>query len=203
MVYLATSGQSTDWGGCGVWVSQDGNTYTRIGNITAPATMGNLAADLPVPPQVLVEGNETTTEPAETAMQNPDTTNVLKVDLSVSRGNLYSVPQVAADTYTTLSYVDGELVSYRDAELTDKDCYDVSYLQRGIYKTTIAEHKAGTDFVKLDDAIFKYSYAEVNIGKTIYIKLTSFNFFGKSEQTLDEVTAYTHILTDTRQVASA
>lgn len=217
MVYLAASGQSTDWGGCGVWVSQDGSTYQRVGNITAPAVMGFLSADLPIPPQVPVVPNpppasDGETPPAQKAanadgetppimvQQNPDTTNTLRVDLSKSRGNLYSVAQEAADTYTTLSYVGGELMSYKDAELTGKNLYDVSYLVRGLYGSKVTAHKAGAAFIRLDDAVFRYLYGDVNIGQTIYIKLTSFNYFGKSEQTLDAVAAYTHTLTDTRQV---
>ena len=186
VVYLAASGKSINWGGCGVWVSQDGSTYQRIGSVTAPATMGRLTADLPVPPPE--------TETVEGGMQNPDITNILSVDLSESRGQIYNVAKEAADTYTTLSYVDGELISYKDAELTGKNCYDVSYLVRGIYGTQISAHKEGAPFVKLNEAVFKYNYAEVNRGQTIYIKLTSFNVFGKSEQPLESVERYSHIL---------
>jgi len=116
------------------------------------------------------------------------------VDLSESRGQIYNVAKEAADTYTTLSYVDGELISYKDAELTSKNCYDVSYLVRGIYGTQISAHKEGAPFIKLNEAVFKYNYAEVNSGQTIYIKLTSFNVFGKSEQPLESVERYSHIL---------
>lgn len=194
MVYLAASGKDANWGGCGVWVSQDGNTYQRIGSVTAPATMGRLIMDLSVPPEIPIDPVPPEILAVQTVTQNPDTTNVLSVDLSESRGRLYSVAKEAADTYTTLSYVGGELVSYKDTELTDKNCYDITYLVRGIYGTQISEHQAGTPFIKLDGAVFKYSYAQINIGQIIYIKLTSFNFFGKSEQTLENVKSYSHIL---------
>lgn len=198
-VYLAASGASTNWGGCGVWVSQDGNTYERIGRVTAPATMGRLSSDLPEPPMVQPEPPGETTETPQAQPQNPDTSNVLHVDLTESRGQLYSVSQEAADTYTTLSYVDGELIAYRDAEMTGKNAYALSYLVRGVYGTPIKAHSAGTPFVRLGEAVFKYSYAEINIGQTIYVKLTSFNVFGKAEQTLDVVQAYAFTLPDTRQ----
>lgn len=202
-VYLAASGQNVNWGGCGVWVSQDGDTYERIGTVSAPATMGRLSAALPVPPNVPEEpdapdSGETPQEEAETTLQNPDTTNILCVDLSESRERLYSVSREAADTYATLSYAGGEFISFKDAELTGKHQYELTYLVRGIYGTPVVAHTAGAPFVRLNDAVFKYTYAPINIGQTIYIKLTSFNVFGKSEQTLDVVNAYPFTLTDTR-----
>lgn len=197
MVCLAASGSNINWGGCGVWVSLDGDSYERIGSITAPAITGYLANDLAMPTKVTTD--QTT---GETVLQNPDLVNILGLDLSESGGKLYTVSQEAANNYTTLCYVDGELMVYRDADLTEKNKYNASYLIRGIYNTKISSHLAGAQFIKLDDAIFKYNYSEVNINQQIYIKLTSFNVFGRSEQTLDVVTAYKHMLTDTRQVNS-
>lgn len=192
-VCLAVSGSNENWGGCGVWVSLDGNSYERIGSVTAPAITGYLTSDLSMPTKV--SGSST----GETVLQNPDLVNVLVVDLSESDGKIYSVSQEAVDNYMTLSYVDGEFIAYKNAELVGESKYDVSYLVRGIYNTQISSHAAGARFVKFDNAIFKYDYEEVNINQKIYIKLTSFNVFGKAEQSLDVVSAYEYILKDTRR----
>ncbi|MFX9791798.1 hypothetical protein ABTP53_19315, partial [Acinetobacter baumannii] len=55
-------------------------------------------------------------------------------------------------------------------------------------------HNAGEPFVRLDKAIFKYSFNENLVGKQIFLKFTSFNGLERKEQTLDEVTAYSYTL---------
>lgn len=187
-VCLAVSGNSENWGGCGVWVSLDGNSFERVGSVTAPAISGYLTTDLAMPTKINTGAN------GETILQNPDLVNVLKLNLSESKGKVYNVSQEAADSQTTLSYVDGEYIAYRDAVLTGENSYDLSYLIRGIHGTTISSHLAGVRFVKYDNAIFKYNYDEVNVNKKIYVKLTSFNVFGKAEQSLDIVPAYEYVL---------
>lgn len=178
IAWIAVSGQGEYWGGCGIWVSQDGNTYKRIGTVTAPARTGLLAEALP-------------------AGDSPDTTNVLNVDLRASKGQLISGTQEDAEQYNTLCYVDGELISYQTATLIAANQYALSYLVRGIYGTTIAEHEADSRFARLtEDEIFKYGYSDVQVGQTLYVKFTSFNIFGQAEQALDEVTAYQHTLTN-------
>lgn len=177
MSWIAVSGQSKNWGGCNVWVSQDGNTYKKVGQITAPAPTGNLSA-------ALASG------------VSPDTTNTLSVDLIESMGRLSSGTQTDATNYNTICYVDGELIAYQTATLTATSKYNLTYLVRGIYGTTISAHAINSQFARLNDAVFKYDFDTINIGQTIYVKLTSFNVFSQNEQTLDEVVAYSHTLTN-------
>ena len=47
-IWLAVSG-GANWGGCGVWVSLDGTTYTRIGQHSARSRYGALTAALAAP----------------------------------------------------------------------------------------------------------------------------------------------------------
>jgi hypothetical protein len=174
-VGIACSGGS-NWGGCDVWISSDGDAYQFAGRITGPARQGVLTALLPV-------GGD------------PDTVNTLSVDLSMSAGALLSGTQADADGYHTLCYVDGELISYETADLTSAHQYDLSYLRRGAFGTDIAAHTSGSQFVRLDGGIFTYPYDKSKIGQTVYIKLLSFNIFGGGLQNLADVSEIEYVVT--------
>ena len=175
-VWIAASG-GTQWGGCQVWVSYDGTNYAQIDTIQAPATMGILSALLP-------NGSD------------PDTTNTLAVDLTMSRGALSSGTTQDADLYNTLCFVDGEFISFSNATLTAPFKYNLTtYLRRGAYYSTRASHAQGTKFVRLNDALAKIPFTSNRIGATVYIKLPAYNLYGSGQQTLDQATAYTYTIT--------
>jgi len=183
-VWAAASGASSNWGGCYVYISSDGDTYKKVGEITAKARQGVLTA-------ALASGDD------------PDTTNTLKVSLAESLGELASGTQDDADDYTTLCYVDGELISYETATLTDTNQYTLSYLRRGVYGTTIAEHASGSDFLRIDsERFFQYDFSEADIGKTVYLKFCSYNIFGIAEQSLADVDPYQYIIQGTAMYSS-
>jgi hypothetical protein len=170
-VWLATSGGET-WGGCEIWVSLDDATYTKVGTLAGGARHGVLTAALP-------------------AATDPDAANVLSVDLTTSRGVLTGGTSEDRDLYNTLCYVGGELVSFASAALTAAYGYDLSNMRRGAYGSPIDAHAIGAPFVRLDQAVFKYAYEPSILGKTLYIKLRSFNSYGGARQELDSLTAYT------------
>jgi hypothetical protein len=172
---LAASGSVNMWGGCGVWVSYDGETYKRIGAVKNPARQGFITQTLP-------------------SGYAQDVNNTLAVDLSESRGQLMSASNTDAANHNTLCWVDGEVLSYQTATLTDQYKYNLMNLARGLYGSDIADHAANSKFVRLDDAVFTYAYKTEDIGKTIYIKLTSFNVFNAAEQSLNEVEPYTYTI---------
>ena len=170
------------WGGCEVWVSTDPVNYVKKTTITGGSRVGVLTATLPT-------GSD------------PDTVNTLSVDLSASMGELESGSASDANTGTTLCYVDGEYVSYEQATLTSAFHYDLGksgstagMLRRGMWGSGIASHASGSLFVRLDDSVCKLPYTPADVGRTIYIKLLSFNIFGKAKQQLSAVTAYTHTI---------
>jgi hypothetical protein len=141
--------------------------------VEQPARQGVLSADLPI-------GSST------------DTTNVLSVDMSMSRRNLESTTSLSASDYLTLSWIkgenNGEFIAYRDAELTGQYQYDLSYLYRGVYGSSIQNHNTGAQFVRCDnETVFKYPFQTKDIGMTLYIKCTSFNVFKTVEQNLSDV----------------
>lgn len=173
-LWLATSG-GVNWGSAEVWVSFDDATYKRVGTITNPARHGTLSAPI-------------------AAGSDPDTVNTLAVNLSASRGELVSGTTADRDDLRTLCYVDGELISYQTATLTAANRYNLTSLRRGAHGTAIAAHNIDTRFARLDDAVFKYGYEASDIGKTLYIKLRSFNTFGSGAEELATLAAYTHTI---------
>ena len=172
-IWIYASGTSSYWGGCNVWVSEDNQSYLQIGTINNPAIQGNLISDLPI-------------------STDPDTTNTPSVRMFA--GELKSTTKDNADSFATLSYIDGEFIAYQNAELTGVNTYELSYIRRGAYGSPILDHSSGEYFVRCDNTRLVYNFSENNIGKTYYIKFTSFNVFGDNEQLLSEVEPYTFTL---------
>lgn len=71
--------------------------------------------------------------------------------------------------------------------------YTLSGVLRGRFDD-IQHHNGGESFVRIDKAIFQHEFNSNLIDKTIYFKFTSFNGLQQKEQTLDEVTAYSHTI---------
>lgn len=184
-IWAAVCGSGPNWGGCDVWASSSATgSYAKIGTITGPARMGVTTADLPV-----VSVNPTG--------PTIDNTNTLAVDLTISGGTLNSGTDADAVALNTACYVGGEIVGYSNATLTATNKYNLTYLARGGDGTeaNIVDHPAGTQFVRLDGAIFKYPYTQDRIGQTLYFKFASFNAFGGGEQSLADCAAYPYMVT--------
>ncbi|MBI3447225.1 MAG: hypothetical protein HY055_18115 [Magnetospirillum sp.] len=173
-VWLAACG-GPNWGGAQVYTAAEDITYGREGVITGKARIGTLTAALP-------------------AVADVDTSSTLAVDMTISGGVLNGGSQADVDSFATLCWVDGELIAYRDCIMTGADRYGLSYLRRGLYGTPITTHAAGAVFVRLDQAIFRRAYTRDKIGSTVWVKLLSFNTYEGAGQTLDEVTAHSHVI---------
>ncbi|ASG21416.1 phage tail protein [Nitrospirillum viridazoti] len=165
-VWIGACGLSPNWGGCSVWVSADDLTYQRVGQITAPARLGTLS-------QALTAG-------AADAY----------ISLATNRLKLAGGSTDDAAAGRTLSLVGAEMLAYGPATLTGSAAYHLADLNRGLYGTGAVDHPAGTPFLRLDEAVFKYDLPAAYIGQTLYIKLTSFNIFQAAERSLAEVEAY-------------
>ena len=161
------------WGGCNVWASEDGVSYLQIGTIRSSAIQFMLETSLPV-------GND------------PDTAHTPVVEML--SGTLKSTTQDGANSDLTLCYIDGEFISYETATLIGSGEYQLSYLRRGLYGSEIEAHSSGQYGVLCDSSRFAYNFSESNIGKTYYIKFTSFNAFGSEEQSLSDVSAYQYTI---------
>lgn len=174
---IAVSGASPLWGGANVWVATDsGGPYKWVGLISGPARYGVLSAPF-------------------AAGSDPDTTHTLSVDLTLSKGVLSGGAQADADNLSTLSWIERELVSFETATLTATSKYDLKdYIRRGVFNTATGAHAAAERFVRMDSAVFRYPYDPSLIGKTLYIKLPSFNIYGGAPAELATATAYAYTI---------
>lgn len=174
-----SGGNGTDygplWGGAFVYVSADGVSYQQIGRIDSGARMGFLTADL-----------------AAYASTNPDVTNTLSVDLSQSDGELQTVSTDEASRQATLSWVEGEYLSFEDATLTAINEYDLDNLYRGLNGSAAGAHVIGDRFLRLDENIFKYDLPTDYDGLELYFKFQSFNIWNGGVQDLADCVEYTY-----------
>lgn len=156
------------WGGCSVWLSDNDQTYQRIGNISQQARMGRTKYGF---------------------AQNGNFCNV-----TINQGVLKSGTHIDAERGNTLCWVNGEALSYENVEVHPNNWYTLQGLVRGQYGTNAINHNADERFVRVDEALFRYPYRKEDIGKTIYLKFTSMNLFGSNEQGLDEVQSYQYTI---------
>lgn len=176
-LWLGASSANPMWGGANILGSNDDITYKNIGQILNPTRQGILSNQL------------------GTSIVNPDITNVLSVDMSMSKSSMLSGTQYDADNLHTLCLVEDELLAYEHANLIDANKYDLTYLNRGAYNTSIKLHEPDTSFAIVDIPVFyKYPFTQADIGKTIYIKYQSFNVFGSGMQDLSVLEPYTYKL---------
>ncbi len=114
------------------------------------------------------------------------------MDLGESGGVLLSGSAADAASATTLCIVDSELVSYQTATLTSAHKYSLTTLYRGLYGTASASHSSSAPFARLDAAIFAYDLPAQYVGRTLTIKLQSYNVFGGGVEALSDCTAYAY-----------
>ena len=152
------------WGGCSVWLSDNNENYARVGSITQQACMGRTL----------------------TALSNTGDA----VSVKLNQGSMKGGTHIDAERANTLSWIDGEALSYEGAQLQTDGSYKLTGLVRGQYATVPTDHASGARFIRIDEALYRHNYRKEDIGKTVYLKFTSMNLFGTNEQGLDEVQAY-------------
>lgn len=180
--WVGISGAGAHWGGCNVFISSDNATFAFVQRVEVASRMGVLTATFPVG-------------------ASADTVNTLSVDLTESKGYVIGGTLNDANQGNTLCFVDGEYVAYQQASLTSQYHYNLGkngvtagLVNRGMYGSTIASHAIGALFVRLDDNVINIPYQKTDVGKTIYIKLQSFNEFGGGLEDIASVTSYSHTI---------
>lgn len=171
-LWIAAKGKADGWGGCTVYVSDDNTNYRTVGQIAGSARCGKLMQPLSPMPN-LITGNQA----------------IVTCNDQLLSGTLQD-----AERKNTLCWVDGECMSYTTATLQASGAWLLSGLIRGQCNTTVRMHAKDTDFVRLDNSVFKVSFAKDDLGKKIYIKFCSYNIFGAGNQDLSEVRAYEYTL---------
>ena len=171
-LWIAAKGKADGWGGCVVYVSDDSTNYRTAGQIAGSARCGKLMHPLsPLPNHP--SGNQA----------------IVTCNDQLISGTLQD-----AERKNTLCWVDGECMSYTTATLQSSGAWLLSGLIRGQCNTTVRMHAKDTDFVRLDNSVFKVPFTKEDIGKKIYIKFCSYNIFGAGNQDLSEVKAYEYTL---------
>ena len=171
-IWMATAGGDM-WGGAEVWVSTDGDSYTRVGAVNHKARFGSLTAALPNGAVF-------------------DRTNTLNVEISA--GQMTGGTEQDSRDLLTLCYVDGEFLAYANAELKGVGRYTLGNLTRGAYGSAIDAHAAGSQFARIDDTLFRYTVPRNWIGRTVWVKLVSYNVFSGGIQDLASVPAYSYTI---------
>lgn len=171
-LWIAAKGKTDGWGGCTVYVSDDNTNYRTVGQIAGSARCGKLMHPLsPMPNHP--SGNQA----------------IVTCNDQMLSGTLQD-----AERKNTLCWSDGECMSYTTATLQASGAWLLSGLIRGQCNTEVRMHAKDTDFVRLDNSVFKVPFAKDNIGKKIYLKFCSYNIFGAGNQDLSEVKAYEYTL---------
>lgn len=171
-LWIAAKGKADGWGGCTVYVSDDNTNYRTVGQIAGSARCGKL------------------TQPLSPMPNHPSGNQVF---VTCNDQLLSGTPQ-DAERKNTLCWIDGECMSYVNANLQSNGAWLLSGLYRGQCNTAVRTHAKDTDFVRLDNSIFKVPFAKDDIGKKIYLKFCSYNIFGAGNQDLSEVKAYEYTL---------
>jgi Putative phage tail protein len=163
-LWLVTSG-GANWGGAEVWVSDDNTTFAFAGTAYG-ATYGTITSNI---------SSGATTIP---------------VDLSTSLGTLASTTAAgAADDLTTM-WVGGEVFSYQTATLTGANAYSLTGVLRGRQSTTPVSHTSGNAVIRLNENVYRHSFAYNRLGQTLYVKLVSFNKVGGAKQDISLLSSY-------------
>lgn len=171
-LWIAAKGKADGWGGCTVYVSDDNTNYRTVGQIAGSARCGKLTQPLsPMPNHP--SGNQA----------------IVTCNDQLLSGTLQD-----AERKNTLCWVDGECMSYTTATLQASGTWLLSGLIRGQCNTAVRMHAKDTDFVRLDNSVFKVPFTKEDIGKKIYLKFCSYNIFGAGNQDLSEVKAYEYTL---------
>ena len=177
---IAVSGGEL-WGGCEVWISETGDSYQRVGIINQRARHGDVTAMLP---EKVVSTNPWVTKP------RLDEAGVLEVQLATGNNALQPSTVDQRDAYVSLCWVGGELLSYKDVALVGPDRYQLTSLERAAYGTDSPLHDLGTRFVRIDEGVFRYPFPPEWVGKTLSVKLRSFNIYGGGLQALEDCAVY-------------
>ena len=178
-IWIGACGATTEWGGCNVLVSSSGASgpYLEVGTITAQARIGALADTNPSTGISFGIGSD------------PDTVNSLVVNMAENTGSLDAGTDADANAGNTLCIVDDEIIAYSACAVTAQNQYTMNgYIRRGQMGSTIAAHDTGALFMRLDSAVFKYTYDPTWAGQTLYFKFQSVNNFQNNPQSLETLT---------------
>lgn len=152
-IYIAAQGLLPGWSGADIYLSvDDGASEQKVATISAPATMGFLAADC------------------------TDSSEPLTVQL-YRGGELVSVTSEQIDArlngFTILTAGVAEVGQFQDADEVDDLLYELTNVTRGLNETAAVPHFAGDTFVLLDAGVVFLPLDAALAGKTLIFRAVS------------------------------
>jgi hypothetical protein len=122
----------TGWSGGFLYGSPLGGSFSALEAIGAVAAQGQLLTELPVTGFFVVD-------------------RTTKVRVLMNQQILQSIPDYDFYAFKQIAYINGELISFQNANLVAPNAYELSNLIRGIRGTEnlIATHATGSDFYLL------------------------------------------------------
>ena len=182
ILLIALSG-GPNWGGCSVYLSKDGGNTYALANPSAPQQNAKS-----------VMGFTTGVYPYG---EDPDTVNLLGVNVQQSLGVIDSVAQSVADAFKSLVLVDDEIIAYEYATQVSSNVYNFEssggaiYMRRGVFGTFDVPHATNAPFAVIGDGNqYEYELQPTDIGTTLWFKFPAFNQSGQQNEQLSAVTAY-------------
>lgn len=167
---IAVTGNNPNWGGCDVYVSNDGISYAQIKTANQPARYGAITNSI-------------------TAAVD----QVAAVSLVGNGGQIIAGSATDAANDSTACVIGNEYVDYTTAALVTANKYNLTLAVRGAHGTAPAAHSPAEKFIRVDGAIVYSDTLDLSfIGKTLYFKFLSFNIYGGAKTDLASATAYTY-----------
>lgn len=156
--YVAASGPE-GWQGCSVYYSLDGGANYVLG----PSIGGRS-----------VFGQATTALSSAGAVADDwDVTNIVRVDVGDSGGELGSAAESSVLAGENQAILGGEIIGFQSAALITSGVYDLSNIRRGERSSPMTGHAIGDLFVEMTDAVVRVSVPDEFIGETIQVKCVS------------------------------
>lgn len=168
-IWVLVHGQTKNWGGCQVWVSDKDSEYNYSGDAIIEGRYGILKSAL------AEKGTSATIK-----FSNPG-----KVTLPIGSAS-------DAERGNSLIWINGECMSYSHAEpLQEFNAYQLTGLVRGQYGTKAKAHSTNEAMGVLDAGVYVVPLTKHYEGRTMYFKFPAFNVFKGNQQSVTEVAAYT------------
>ncbi len=164
---FAIAGAGNAWEGAEIFYSQGTTNYQSLGSVQIPATMGNVADELPDANSFIWD-------------------EVNEIEVYLVNGTLSGVTSDDVLNGSNLALVGDEIIQFREAEFVEEGRYIIRGLLRGRMGTEnkTSTHVAGERFVLLNQFIFKVEMQKSLIGSSLNIKVVT---FGKNINDIEPV----------------
>lgn len=162
-INFVAAGLNPNWKGCVIYMAYDeSDEFKAVAEVKSAGTFGNIIDDF--------------------SAINPfkiDHKNKLRINLI--ENDLENIKSIFSEESTNYALVGNEVIRFKNARLIDNYQYQISCLARGLFGTEkeYDKHKAGEDFILLNNAAVSVEFQHSDIGKNLYFKAVSFgqNFY--------------------------